>query len=97
MSFQAVPLLIFALCAVLVITGVFVLIRQQWLVQWLKGTAGLLFIALAIYFSLFALNLFSYQQLTREAPVATVSFKECLHKYFLQRSLSQMGLCLNMS
>ncbi|MDF1780474.1 MAG: hypothetical protein P1U67_04185 [Alcanivoracaceae bacterium] len=82
MSFQAVPLLIFALCAVLVITGVFVLIRQQWLVQWLKGTAGLLFIAVAIYFSLFALNLFSYQQLTREAPVATVSFKEVSPQVF---------------
>lgn len=76
MSFDTVPLLILALCLGLVLVGALILFRQQWFMQWLKGSAGLLCVGLAIYLSMFALNLFSYQSLTRESPVATVSFRE---------------------
>ena len=82
MSFQAVPLVIFGLCLIAVLGGAIILVRQRWVVQWLKGTAGLALIAGAVYFSLFALNLFSYHQLTREKPVATVSFKEVSPQVF---------------
>lgn len=76
MSFNSVPVVMFVLCAVMALAGVYVLIRNRWIIQWLKGTAGLLLIAIAVYLSLFALNLFSYNALTRESPVATVSFRE---------------------
>ncbi|MEE4251932.1 MAG: hypothetical protein V2I38_15205 [Alcanivoracaceae bacterium] len=76
MGFDTAPLLIIAFCLLIVIAGSIILLRTEWLLQWLKGTAGLLLIALAAYFSLFALNLFSYQQLSREAPLVTVSFRE---------------------
>lgn len=76
MSFSSVPVVMFVLCAVMGLAGVYVLIRNRWIIQWLKGTAGLLLIGIAVYLSLFALNLFSYHALTREAPVATVSFRE---------------------
>lgn len=82
MSFDTVPLLIFAICLLFVLAGAFILVRQQWFMQWLKGTAGLLLIGVAIYFSMFALNLFSYQSLTREKPVATVSFREVAPQTF---------------
>lgn len=76
MGFEIAPLIIFGVCLALVLAGAVILLRSQWLIAWLKGTAGLALIALAVYFSLFALNLFSYHQLTREKPVATVSFKQ---------------------
>jgi hypothetical protein len=82
MGFDTVPLLILAVCLGLVLAGAIVLFRQQWFVQWLKGTAGLLCVGLAVYFSMFALNLFSYQSLTRESPVATVSFREVAPQTF---------------
>lgn len=76
MAFDSAPLLIIGFCLVIVLAGSLVLLRNQWLIQWLKGTAGLLLIALAVYFSLFSLNLFSYQQLSREGPLATISFRQ---------------------
>lgn len=76
MSFQAVPLALFIVCLVLALAGAVILIRQTWFMQWLKGTAGLLLLAVAVYFTLLAVNLLSYHQLTREEPVATVSFKQ---------------------
>ena len=76
MGFDTAPLLIIGFCLLIVIAGSIILLRTEWLLQWLKGTAGLLLIALAVYFSLFSLNLFSYQQLSRETPLVTVSFRE---------------------
>ncbi|MDF1822787.1 MAG: hypothetical protein P1U64_14490 [Alcanivoracaceae bacterium] len=76
MSFETVPLVIIIICVLLVIGGAAILLRQKWLVQWFKGTAGLLLVGLAVYFSLFALNLFSYNELREGSPIATVSFRQ---------------------
>jgi hypothetical protein len=76
MGFDTAPLLIIGFCLLIVIAGSIILLKTEWLLQWLKGTAGLLLIGLAVYFSLFSLNLFSYQQLSREAPLVTVSFRQ---------------------
>ena len=76
MGFDTAPLLIIGFCLLIVIAASIILLRTEWLLQWLKGSAGLLLIGLAVYFSLFSLNLFSYQQLSREAPLVTVSFRE---------------------
>lgn len=75
MSFDAVPLILMLVCLLFVVGGAVVLIRQQWFLQWLKGTAGLVLIGMAVYLSLFALNLFSYHELREGAPIATVSFR----------------------
>lgn len=75
MGFGSAPLLIFAFCVVIVLAGSLVLLRTRWLRQWLVGTAGLLLIGLSVYFALYALNLFSYQPLSREQPLATISFR----------------------
>lgn len=83
MDFEIVPLLIIGFSLVFVAVGAWVLVRQQWFVQWLKGTLGLLLIALAVYFSFFAFNLYSYHELTREEPVATVSFRKIDEREYL--------------
>jgi hypothetical protein len=75
MGFDTAPLLIIGFCLVFVVGGALILLRSQWFMQWLKGTAGLTLIVMAAYFSLFALNLFSYHPLSREAPLGTVSFR----------------------
>lgn len=82
MSFQSVPVVILAFCLLLVLGGAWILLRQRWFLQWLKGTAGLALVAVAIYFSLFAFNLFSYHQLTTDKPIATVSFRQVAPQVF---------------
>lgn len=76
MSFNIVPLLIIVFSLVFVGLGAWVLLRQTWFMQWLKGTAGLLLVGLAVYLSFTALSLFSYHELKQEEPVATVSFRQ---------------------
>lgn len=83
MSFDTVPLVIIIICVLLVIGGAVILLRQKWLMQWLKGSAGLLLIALAVYFSLFALNLFSYNELREGSPIATISFRQMAPQQFM--------------
>lgn len=82
MSFQSVPVVILAFCVLLVLGGAWILLRQKWFIQWLKGTAGLALVGVAIYFALFAFNLFSYHQLTADKPIATVSFRQVSPQVF---------------
>ena len=83
MGFSLVPLTIMAFSLVLLLVGAWVLLRQQWLLQWLKGTGGLLLVALAVYASVFALNLYSFQPLERDRALATVSFREVGPQHFV--------------
>ena len=64
MNYTLAPLVIFIFSLLFVLLGAWVLLRQQWLMQWLKGTAGLLMVGLAIYLSLFALNIYVHATIT---------------------------------
>ncbi|MBL7248926.1 hypothetical protein ACLD02_15040 [Alloalcanivorax sp. C16-2] len=75
MSFSVAPFLILAVSLVLILVGAWVLLRHKWVWQWIKGTAGLALVALAVYLVLVALNLYSFHELNEEVPVATVSFR----------------------
>ncbi|MFP1684346.1 hypothetical protein ACLD0W_17700 [Alloalcanivorax sp. C16-1] len=75
MSFSVAPILILGVSLLLVLVGAWVLLRHKWVWQWIKGTAGLALVALAVYLLLVALNLYSFHELTEETPVATISFR----------------------
>lgn len=90
MGFDTAPLILIAFCLLIVVAGSIILLRTQWLLQWLKGSAGLLLIVLAVYFSLFSLNLFSYRPLSREVPLVTVSFRTLAPQSYIA-TLSQSG------
>ena len=83
MNYTLAPLVIFAFSLVFVLLGAWVLLRQQWLLQWLKGTAGLLMVGLAVYLSLFALNIYGYREYAQEVSVATVSFRQSGEQSFI--------------
>jgi len=75
MSFNLAPLGILAISLVLVLIGAWILLRHRWVLQWIKGTLGLAVLAMAVYLVLVAVNLYSFQELNGETPVATVSFR----------------------
>ncbi|MBZ2187978.1 hypothetical protein K8B33_02615 [Alcanivorax sp. JB21] len=83
MSFAGVPIAMILVSLVLLGLGAWVLLRQRWLLQWLKGTAGLAMLVAAVYLSLLALNLYSYDELNPDAPLATVSFRELAPQSFV--------------
>lgn len=90
MNFNLVPLLIILLSLTLVGIGAWILIRQRWFIQWLKGTVGLLFILFAVYMSFFAFSLIGYHELRVEETVATVSFRKIAPRTF-QATVSLPG------
>lgn len=58
-----------------------ILFDRHWFLGWLRGTAGMLFVALAALVALVAWDLRSYDALPAERPLATLSF----HKVGEQR------------
>ena len=83
MNYTLAPLVLIAFSLLFVLLGAWVLLRQKWVLQWLKGTAGLLLVVLAIYMSVFALNLYGYKEYAQEVSVATVSFRESGDQSFI--------------
>jgi hypothetical protein len=75
MTFESVPIVMILIGVVLLVVGAIILIRQQWIIQWLKGTAGLLLMAGAVYLGVFSISLLGYSPLKEGAPLATVSFR----------------------
>ena len=67
-------LVVFSIIALVII--VLLWWRRDWFVQWLKGTAGFVLLALIIYMLLTLSDLWSYQQFDRQESVATVSVYE---------------------
>lgn len=47
---------------------------RNWFMQWLRGTAGFLLVAIALYLTLLAGSLFAYQPAASDVPLASVSF-----------------------
>ena len=52
-----------------------ILFDRSWFLGWLRGTCGLAFLALAVLVALVARDLWSYQALPQDRPLATLSFK----------------------
>ena len=66
---------IFALCSLIaLVIALFMLLRRDWFMGWLKGTIGIILLLIAILFGLTALNINGYKALDQEVTVATISF-----------------------
>src|SRR5690606_26815412 len=66
---------ILALCSLItLLIALFLLLRRDWLVGWLKGMIGILALVAAAVMGLTALNLNGYRMLNQEITVATISF-----------------------
>lgn len=62
--------------ALLFVAGAVVLfLGKEWLMQWLRGTAGVVLVLLAGHMTLVSASLFGYQQVPAGAPLATLSFE----------------------
>ena len=61
----------------------FLFFGESWLLQWLRGTAGLLLAGIALYLVLFAAGLFGYQQVRSDAPMATISLERTGNQVYM--------------
>ncbi len=63
------------------------LIRKGWMLAWLRGMLGIFLLGASVMLVLVALDLLSYQQLTQEKPVGTISFAKQGDKTYTARVL----------
>jgi len=59
-----------------------ILFDRHWFLGWLRGTVGLLFVAIAALVALVAWDLRSYDPLPAERPLATLSFHKVAEQRF---------------
>ena len=67
------------------------LLIGTWLLQWLRGSAGLLLVALAIGIGLAAWDLRSYHQVADAKPIATLAFNKVDDRQFAVVLVDQAG------
>ncbi|TVZ39298.1 hypothetical protein P886_3696 [Alteromonadaceae bacterium 2753L.S.0a.02] len=72
--------ILFALVAVYF--GVKLIGRAGWLLAWLRGTAGIALVGIAVLFVLVALDLFSYRQVLNNKTLGTISFTQTGEQQF---------------
>ncbi len=76
MFYSLMSLFVLLIGALLIYFALRLLGRRHWLLGFVRGLFGLGLLVGAIFLGLFALDLFSYQTLLKEKPVATLSFKQ---------------------
>jgi hypothetical protein len=59
---------------IMLVIALFFLLRKDWIIGWIKGCLGFMFLAIAIFMGLTALNVNAYRPVDKEITVATISF-----------------------
>lgn len=67
------------------------LLLGSWLLQWLRGTAGLLVLAVAVLVALAAWDLRSYRSIVSDKPIATLAFAQLEDRHFAVTLVDQGG------
>lgn len=83
--------IVFALIALFILLLSLRLLIGNWILAWLRGSAGLLLLAVAIVLALAAWDIRSYQQVASERPIATLAFSKIGDKQFNLNVVDQAG------
>ena len=68
--------------ALLFITAGFLLLRRNWFIRWLQGSAGLVLLLVSLGCFVAGLNFYTFQSLTQEQRIAELEFRQLGEQYF---------------
>ncbi|WP_105104395.1 cation/multidrug efflux pump [Microbulbifer pacificus] len=88
----AITFVIAFLALLLVFWGGKVLLKGNWLLGFLRGTVGLLFLGGALLIVLVALDVYSYRNLADEHSVGTVSFERLGEQHYMVKFADEDGI-----
>ncbi len=83
--------IVLALIAVLILVLSLRLLIGNWIIAWLRGSAGLLLAGCAVVLTLAAWDVHSYQQISDVSPIATLAFNRLDNKQFNVSVIDQAG------
>ncbi|MDB6062873.1 MAG: cation/multidrug efflux pump [Verrucomicrobiaceae bacterium] len=90
MTYLIVAILL-GILAIVVLALSLRLLIGAWLLQWLRGSAGLLLVTLAVFIALAAWNLRSYQAVVTAKPIATLAFNRIEDRHYAVSLVDQSG------
>lgn len=82
MQYQWITAVFAIISIITLLVSLFMLMKKDWLIGWVKGTIGMLFLSVAIVMALTALNVNSYKPVDKEVSVATISFDKLDDQYY---------------
>ncbi|MGH1486697.1 MAG: cation/multidrug efflux pump [Cellvibrionaceae bacterium] len=82
MGYLLLTVIFVLIAAVLAFWSTKLLFKNNWLMGWLRGTAGLLLVFGVIIVGCMAFDIYSYRQLTAEQNIATISFKSLDNQHY---------------
>ena len=83
--------IVFAIVAALILLLSLRLLIGNWILAWLRGTAGLLLAGCAVVLGFAAWDMHSYQQISEIHPIATLAFNKIDDKQFTVSLVDQAG------
>lgn len=92
MAYTALTALLIIVALVVVLFAARLLLKGSWLLGWLRGMLGLALVAIAVMFTMAALDFYSYKQLSKEETVATLGFTEVAPQQFDVSLVDESGV-----
>lgn len=92
MAYDILAVLIVALALVFALFAVKLLFRRGWFLAWLKGSFGFVLVCLGVTVSLVAWDVFHYEEILEEKPIATISFEQLDEQHFEASLVTSAGL-----
>lgn len=83
--------IVLAIVAALILLLSLRLLIGNWIIAWLRGSAGLLLLGGAVLLGLAAWDLHGYQQISDVRPIATLAFNKIDNKQFTVSMVDQAG------
>ena len=92
MVYPALSGIIVIIALIAVLAAARLLLKGSWFFGWLRGMVGVLLLGLAAILALSALDVYSYKQLSREQPVANLSFTKLDSQHFQVSLVDSSGV-----
>jgi len=92
MQYEAVSAVVVFIALLLAILSLKLLLKGDWLLGLIKGLIGLVAFLGAIFAVGIALDFYSYQQLSKETPVATISFAKKGRQTYVATITEEKGI-----
>lgn len=92
MQFSGLAFVIVVMALGSLLLAAFILWRPHWIIPWLKGSAGLSLLVVALLLALLAANIHGYRVLSNEEPVATLSFSREASQHYLATLVDAGGV-----
>ena len=79
---ELTSIILMCVSALLLVSSAYFLVRRNWFIRWVQGSAGLILLLISLGCFFAALSFYSFQSLTQEQTLAELEFRQLNEQYF---------------